>query len=877
MKSVFTGCIIACLFMCLTSVRAQGQLLISYSCEDCSLDRVFNDLNDRFELVFAYESNSLRELKVTVGADQMELDSFLRSFLEPHRLIARKIRPGHYSILKISANPLPKSTYLEGRVVQADSGKPLPFASIRISERRGVSAGEDGRFLLSVSPPYPDSMTVTYLGYEPVTVACQFFQDMLIALTPVMTSIDDIVITDDNRQRVEVQDGGSVIEIDPRSLHLMSGLGEPDLIRSLQLLPGLTSANERASGLFIRGATPAENLILFDGITVYQPGHFFGLLSAFNSDAIKEVTMYRSGTGARYGGRTGGVIDIAGKPGRIAQTSANVSVNLMNARFMVQVPWAKNKGGLLISARRSYTDIAPSIFFQQLFDNRFQEGVIFFDRQQQQENMSTLNTRLFYYDVNAKWLYRPNDRDLISITAVKTGDELDYSLRETQPNRLSVKSEDQLNLANQGVSLQAARQWNSTHYTRINTSWSGFRNQYQFSFQLEDDSLLYRSDLLRAQWLQDYALRLDHRWELPADLTFLGGYHRNMIFLENVLSLDDNLESVSEDTIPARQNLNAVFGELSWKRKSAGAEAGLRAHLLDGDRKLYAEPRLMLYWQPSDHWRIQANAGRYHQFLNYVQVDNQLQAGEDIWVVADGDSVEVMRSDVASFSLSWNSDILLIQAESYVKRQSGLLAYDPTYNDNLNETDLGELLTNGEGRVAGLEFMIQKKTGVYTGWISYTYSRVWQRFPGNDESGFVPASHDRPHQLAVLNQVQYGPWELSATWIYASGIPFTPATDIGGINLPNGDVFYFLEFGQRNSQRLPSYHRLDLTATHTWRFPSGSLRTGISIFNVYGRRNIGNRVFAVNRPQVSTHPASLRTLDKPLLGFTPNLFISLQL
>ena len=850
---------------------------ISYACQSCQLATIFNELSEQEGIIFAYQSELVEGIIVSVKAESADIDDFLNDLLTTHNLKAERLGMGRYAIQRIRTIAIEapiRSRTISGKVIHLETEAVLPYASIRIDRYRGTSTTEEGTFLLSVFPPFPDSLTITYLGFEPTRIPIVYGDSQLIRLRPVTTSIEDIIITDANHESVRIQDGGAIINIDPKQLHLFSGLGEADIIRGLQLLPGLTAANERASGLYIRGSTPVENLILFDGITVYQPGHFFGLLSAFNADAIRDVKLYRSGVGARYGGRTGGVIDITGKPGRIISPQFSASVNLMNAQMVAQVPWEEDKGGLLISARRSYTDVAPNIFFQRLFDSRFQEGVIYFGQQSQTQSENiTVNPRLHYFDFNAKWLFRPNDRDLFSVTAFKSGDDLLYELEEENDNGQNLISEDILRLVNEGAASTYARQWNKAHYSRLNIAWSGFRNRYQYSYQLLTPPDLYRSDLLRSQWLQDYAIRLEHTWTAPNALRVTAGVHRNILSLQDVVSLDDTQNELSRDVIQSDQGLTAGFVESAYEGIKGGWEIGLRTHLLDDSSMLYPEPRLMGFLRIRDRIRVQGNLGRYHQFLNYVSVYNGLEAGEDFWALADGDSISVLRTDLASVSLSYEHPDFLVQIEGYAKRQSGLMAYGLQYNPNLNETDQRVRITGGKGRATGLELMIQKKTGIYTGWISYTYSRALQHFPDNVENLFTPSSFDRPHQFTSVNQILMGKIQLAGTFVLASGIPVTPANQVTSVELPNETFLYFLEFGERNSVRLPMYHRLDLTATRTFSFPQSKGRIGLSVFNVYGRQNVGNRVYAVNEPQNSEEEASIQILDKTLLGFTPNLFL----
>ncbi len=863
--------------LCWASTGLIGQeLRVSARCDNCELSSLLHSWAESHNLLFAYESSLLADKRLTVNFEQKTISAALTEVLSPFSMVAQQAAPGQWIILpsaQAAVSRIGERSTVRGRVIQAETGEPLAFASVQWG-KQGIFTNDEGRFSVIFQGYLPDSLEVSYLGFQPIKVACRVDQSLMIELHPQDFTIRDVFITDGIQPTLEVGDGGREIQMDPARLHLLSGLGESDLLRSIQLLPGLSAANERATGLYVRGGTPSENLILYDGITVYQPGHFFGLLSAFNPEAVKDIRLYRSGVGARYGGRTAAVIDITGKPGRLYKPRAAVSMNLMNLQAYAEVPWENDRGGLLIAARRSYTDVAPSAFFRRLFDSRFQEGVIFFYGQKDGSEGVTVDPRLHYYDVNLKWLYRPNDRELISITAIKSGDELTYHLEEKPLTGPSLMSEDQLRMINDGAALTWTRQWNSDHYTRFNSSYSGYRNRYQYSYQTSSQVFEYRSDLRRAQLLRDVSLRLEHVWTPGEQTRFSAGWHQSEIWLEGVQSLDDSQSDPLREVSSGDQSLGALFLEGAGENDVAGYEIGLRGNtLLKGQGAIYVEPRLMGFLNLAKGWRLQANAGRYHQFLNYVSVYNGLEAGEDYWALADADSIPTLRADMFSLSLSKAWDGYLLQVEGYTKQMEGLVAYELSYNPNLNETDLGRRLVDGIGRVSGLEVLAQKKTGIYTGWIAYTYSRVLQQFPSSEGESFVPADFDRPHQLSVVNQIKTSRWELAATWIAASGTPYTPAVGVLSEELPNGEFLYFLEFGERNSERLPLYHRLDLTATYTLGTKSGEGRIGVSVFNAYGQRNLGNRIFAIQPPGTPGEAASLVVLDKPLLGFTPNVFM----
>ncbi len=260
---------------------------------------------------------------------------------------------------------------ITGLVKEAETGETLPHANIRIvGTTMGTATNVDGHFTLLGVPAGLHQMEITFIGYVPSVIEidpAEFEGLLIVELSPLTTELGGIVVTAENYTIMKAAGAVSQITLSPRDLAVLPNVGEVDIFRSLQLLPGISGTNEGSAGLFVRGGTPDQNLVLLDGMTVYHVDHFFGFFSAFNADAIKDVQVFKGGFPARYGGRTSSVVDLAGKTGDVNNLSGAMGLNLLSGNGVLEIP-LKGRGSVLISARRSYTDIIQSGLYTSIYE-----------------------------------------------------------------------------------------------------------------------------------------------------------------------------------------------------------------------------------------------------------------------------------------------------------------------------------------------------------------------------------------------------------------------------------------------------------------------------------------------------------------------------
>ncbi len=839
-------------------------------------DKAFKQLN--------FQNQSLREVLIILFEDE-EIHFDIRE----NRSVV--IKPIGQSFVA-STDPMRFDFTLKGQIVDRESYETLPFATVRLDgTTRGVSTNVDGHFALLNVPSDTATLIVQYLGYERLTY--KLTPDKInengqveIALKPLTTQLEQIVVRGEDEHLMKASTGVSKVSVSPAQLAALPSLGEKDIFRSLQLLPGVSATNETSSGLYVRGGTPDQNLVLFDGFTVYHVDHFYGFFSAFNSNAVKDVQLFKGGFEAKYGGRISSVVDLTGKTGNKYELSGNVGLSALSINGSLELPFAGDKGNFFLAARRSYTDIIQS----GLYDNIFG---LFEEEQSTSQNtpagrfgrfaQTQTQPAFFFYDLNAKASYRPSNRDILALSIYTGKDNLDNT-RDINSNdffggnqgiNFSNNNTDINSWGNLGTSVKWSRQWNDDLFTNTVLSYSNyFTDRDQFSetdIARQDSSFVIRNGFIENNDVRDLSLRSDLELQISKDhnLGFGIQLSHNSITYDQVQN--DTLTILNRDD----QGLTSAIylQDEWWVTDKVQLNAGIRTVHFDGTDKIYLEPRLSLTYQATNRLKLKAAWGQYNQFITRVVREDVSQGSRDFWLLANEELNPVSSSTHYIAGLSYETNDFLFDIEAYYKDLSGLSEYTLRFSNSFRNRsrviEVDELFFQGSGYARGIEFLAQKKYGKFTGWISYTLSEVIHDFPGLSDGPF-PALHDQTHEFKVVNSFRLGNWNLSGTWVYSTGKPYT--SPIGGyeLDLLDNTTASFISVGEKNAFRLPDYHRMDLSATYSFDLGINSkAEAGLSIFNIYNRTNIWYKTFEVIEDD-------LITTDVTTLGFTPNIFFNFK-
>ena len=800
-----------------------------------------------------------------------------------------------------------QSFTINGTVRDAETGETLPYANVFIMQTsQGATTNVDGNFVLLGVEPGKYELRISYLGYNDTFLeidTANLDGPLDIGINQVSTYLDEVLVTAERFRMMQAGQAVSKVTISPRDAAMLPSIGEVDLFRSLQLLPGISGTNEGSSGLFVRGGTPDQTLVLLDGMTVYHVDHFFGFFSAFNADAIKDVQVYKGGFPASYGGRTSSVVELTGLSGS-NDFGVGVGLNLLSAQVAAEVPLGQ-RASLMVAGRRSYTDVLRTGVYNSIYDTLTGAdptatrggqgpGGGFGSAERpggggalrgefQGPGQVTFQPDFYFYDVNAKLNFRPSDKDVLALSFYNGRDNLDESRLTTNDITRGNQSGgtvvtdiyDITGWGNLGVSAKWSRQWSPRAYSNLLLAYSEYfsentRNSVLERYAAENDSLLFSGDAanLEDNRLGDFSLRLDNEFHLSKAHKFDAGFQATRSDVKYTNVRNDTLTVFSEDQ--SAQQV-ALYVQDTWKpRASLSLTIGLRGSWYNLTGSTYLEPRASVQYTLSDRFQLKGAFGQYNQFVARVVNENVTEGARDFWLLADEENVGIQESTHYVLGASYETPSWLFDIEAYRKNLAGLSEFSLRFQRGGADFVADDLFFDGSGVARGLEFLLQRKVGRMTGWLSYTLAEVKHAFSGLNGGESFPALHDQPHELKLVGTARLGSrWNLSATWAFATGKPYTSPESQYTLTLLDGSEQSYIHVGEKNEERLPNYHRLDM-AVH-YRFPVGrsDIDIGFSVFNLYNRTNVWYKEFDLSQ-------SPFVTSDVSFLGITPNLSVRID-
>jgi len=769
---------------------------------------------------------------------------------------------------------------ISGIIKDIESGESLPFATIRVKgTTNGTTTNMDGYFTLFKVPTDTSSLGVSYIGYQSTTFFLSPEMDLsnlTIYIKSTTTALEEVIISAEREDLMRNTDKIGVVKMSPKKMTKLPNIGETDIFRSFQLLPGVSGSNEASSGLFVLGGTPDQNLILYDGFTVYHVDHLFGMFSAFNHNAIKDVQLHKGGFESKFGGRISSVMEIVGKDGNENDFNIGGDIGFLSANLYTEIP-IKDKATILLAGRRSWKSPIYNTIFDKFNESNEQETASPGPPPGKGNRMREASTpSSFFYDLNAKISYKPTARDIISYSFFNGQDNLDNSRSISRARNGRVISggvNDLTKWGNWGMSTTWSRKWSDLFYTNTLISMSNYysdrdRSNTRIITDPDGVSTEINRGSIEDNKLRDYTFKFDNELKLGKTNQLEFGLQATHYSIDYNYILNDTI------TIQERQDNGTTLSVFLQDRihlfDRLTMTPGVRTTYYDITKKMYLEPRLSINYKLTDKINLKGAWGHYYQFANRI-IRNDISSGSrDFWVLADDNTVPVSFAEHFIAGASFESKGYLFNIEAYYKNLSGLSEYSLQFAPSFNNVNFNEFFYEGTGVAKGVSFLLQKKYGNYNGWLGYTIGEVLYNFPIYGDDPF-PASHDVTHEFKIINTYEYKKWTFAATWIYATGKPYTEPLGSYTLTMLDDNAEDFLHIGAKNNARYPDYHRLDLSVTRDIKFGKTSRGSiGFSIFNLYNRKNTWYKEFEVEEGE-------LIETDVTLLGFTPSLTLSLRL
>jgi len=762
-------------------------------------------------------------------------------------------------VLTLVVNTLParSQTRISGFVSDKQTGERLIGANILLKGKNaGTTADNNGYFSLVVKVPC--SLKISFVGYNPAELEFKSKKDTLIeAKLEPDSKLQTVVITG---ARKPINNVATLTISELRQLPSLGG--KPDILKSMQLLPGIQAQNEGSSLMLVRGGDPGQNLYLFDNVPVIYVNHLGGFMSVFNPDIINSIDLYKGGFPARYGGRLSSVVDITQREGDRAGLKGSLSIGVTDISFTVEGPTKLKNSSFILTGRKTLTEPLMALATKIMGIN--------------------LIVAYGFHDLNGKFTWKPNERNSLHLNLYQGDDYLNYwSVQKSQ----SVS--ENIHLKNAWGNWLASGRWNHVLSPRVfmsNTlSYSRYRLNLFQSYSISDTIKRPIFDRNYLSSVQDFSLRSNLKVQVVKAWSLETG-----LLASSLLHVPNSYEMSTLAVQPAAEKLKAFESALYLDNKiNLGtrfeANLGLRlVHYSTGAFKaLSLEPRARLSFNLLPDQYLHLSYQRVTQNEQLLFTAGSVMNSE-VWVPA-GLNINPARSD--QYTIGWNGSFrngqYTAEINGYYKTLSELATYREGYSSLMGDLDWrSKVVTGGTGRSAGAEFLLKKQYGDWTGFVSYAWSKTTRQFPQINKGQEFVYDFDRPHTASLNISHKFNDkWSVNLVWVYQTGLPYTPVLG-RQLNLniepdENGNTGYYevLLYGDRNSARMKDYHRLDIGVTlntvtrrkhkATWTF---------SIYNLYNRHNPYYYYYSTNAtgdfdpPQ---HPADFKQMNLYQMSFFP--------
>lgn len=798
----------------------------------------------------AFDSGKLGSVIVDNDIKGETVEEFLLNLLDGSGF-GFKFRYNRYLIVR-SVNSGMEQAPVKGQIVGSvsdfESGESLPYASILFYEQNiQTSASENGSFCLKNITFNPVHLRISYIGYNDLDTAISLSgQETNLELKLIKKEhlLDTIIVHGDRLEMIDVRhDMEFATTVNPSKLSDLPALAETDVFRILQLLPGI-NYSENSSGMSIRGGSGDQNLVLFDGQTLYNLSHYYGVVSALNPNVIKDMQVYKGGYDSRFGERVSGIVDITGKSGSQSKPSIYGDINLISGNITAELPLSP-KLTFIGAFRRSYSDIYSTSLSKDLF----RRNLDWFGH----DSVNIVNQTqpdFRFYDYNAKLTFRPGNTETFAVSFFGGKDSFRNSYSGTARGIEIIGSDTNI-WNNYGLSATWMKQWNGSFYSCIQTGTSGYSNtSSNLTFLTHTgpgpDSLPVLPDSVNQFYTNNINELSDKYISWKGTLKISNSNQLNFGFLTRSNTIfyykDAGDIFIYDNRKQSGLTSSAYLQEKISLNDRLDIKPGIRLTYFNGTGKVYFEPRFSASYMISKDLSFRLAAGRYYQFVNQVMARQETGYNKNFWVMAD----DVFHPEVSSnhfiAGLLAEKGRFLFDCEAYIKTFSGLQEYiylsQFLKNSGSPESYPGKseipppdpskpsFFLTGKGRSYGIDMLLRYVSSRYTGWVSYSWGRSMHEFENINNGEEVPSSTDIPHQLSLTNMLTAGRWNFSTVSVFTSGRSYVDFT-----REKTGLPIYLIY------RRLPDYFRSDFSVNYSFYPGKCRFKVGATLVNIFNTQN----------------------------------------
>jgi len=808
---------------------------ITFKCSEVTINEALKTLSEKENISFSYISDlPFLSKKISVSANNEPLKNLLEKLFSGTSIIYDVVN--NQIILKIKKQP--KQHIISGYVGDNKTGEKLYFATIYETNLLKVTTTNNYGFYSIALPEGDISIAVSYLGYQLYQANISLFRDTFlnIKLVPKIVELNEVTINESKGKQLVQSNQMGLHELSSQGIKSIPSIfGQPDVLRTMQMLPGLQKGNELSGGMFVRGGNGDQNMILLDGVPVYNVNHLFGFFSVFNPDAISSVTLHTGSFPARYGGRLSSILDVRVREGNNKEIHGEGSIGLISSNLTLEGPIIKDRTSFLVSGRRTYWDLVAKPFIKKSNSDIYK----------------SYDMGIYFYDINAKVNHIFSEKSRLFLSFY-TGKDRIYTITGNPDSKS--------NLDIYWGNITSVLRWNyvisKKTFSNITATYSNYKMVMHdqasktdtVKKNTKDESLAYDS------WLADYSTKIDFDTYFSESQLFRYGlsyalhvFKPGEVYKDEVIN-NTKIEGTYLTSLLHEGEIRAYFEDDINITPEFKGNVGLHfcSYYIQESSHNIAEPRLSFRYLLTTGFSIKASVSLLDQQIQQLS-PSSLTLPTDIWITTTKKIKPEYAWQYSLGSVYAITNTLSLTIEAYYKVMNNLIDFkDGKATLLLDSKYWDESITSGKGRAYGTEIMIEKTNGNTTGWIAYTVAKSDRQFSELNNGKVFPFNYDRRNDVSiVLNHKFNDRTDIGADWVYGTGNPISLGSDYyqsllhknNQMNDNFSDGAFIENIVSKNNYRLPSYHRLDIGINFHKQKKWGIRTWNISVYNAYAHNN----------------------------------------
>ncbi|MBZ0326954.1 MAG: TonB-dependent receptor [Altibacter sp.] len=830
-----------------------GQLCTAQDHDKIALQTVIENMETKYSISVSYTPDAIAGITITPPSPSFSLDDLLIYLNENTPLVFTSIDARYVTVTFKDS----EKVYC-GRILDASSGFPLEGATVQTNNNKYATiTNAEGVFYISENANIT-SVLISYVGFESYEIPLQRFETNCptFLLIPSVTRLEYITLNALFTKGIVKELNGS-ISLNTDNFGLLPGQVENDVLQIAQALPGVESVDETISNINIRGGTHDENLILWDDIKMYQSGHFFGLISAFNPDLTERVSIYKNGTPAKYGESASGVIAMYSKNTVSNTFTAGGGFNLINANVFADVPVSENFS-MQVSGRHSLSFLVETPVYNTFSERIFQDTEI--TNRENPNNPTTISTEVDFnfYDASAKLLWDVSDKDKFRLNFLIIENHLHFD-ESVEASMQSKRS--QLGQTSTVGGISWKRIWDSNFETTV----QGYGSSYLIDSINKD--ILTSQEQQQENEVLETGIKLETKITLSDRYSLESGYHFSETGISNTQDVNlPRFRSVVKNVLQS----HVLFGTLNYTSPNDQTiiNGGVRMNYLDKFSKFIVEPRLSFHQKMGGGFAFEALGEFKNQSVTQrIDFTNDFLGIENRrWVLADDQAVPVIQSKQASAGVVYKRNNWFVNLEGFYKFVDGITSSNQGFQNQFQSVQ-----TTGSYTAKGAEFTLNKKIRSFSAWFTYLYMKNDYTFDSLSPSTF-PNNLDIRHSLTTAGSYSFKNFKIALGYNYRTGKPNT--FPLAGEEIIIEDGAEVIQFDTPNNERTANYFRTDLSVEYLWEISSKvTAKINAAVLNVFNTKNTLNIRYTLDTD--SSGNSRVNQVKEVSLGVTPNF--SLQL